>query len=67
MGEKTEKRAPAVAGGLLRVERIYHEPGVADYARGREVLGRFPHAERIEVPSHWNIRELHGDAGGVGD
>ena len=67
MGEKTKDRAPAVAGGLLRVEKIYHEPDVADYARGREILGRFPGAERIEVPSHWNIPELHGDAGGVGD
>ncbi|HEV2741817.1 MAG TPA: spore photoproduct lyase family protein [Rubrobacter sp.] len=66
MGEKIEKRAPAVAGGLLRVEKIYHEPNVADYARGREVLGRFPDAERVEVPSHWNIPELHGDAGGAG-
>ena len=63
MGE--EARVPAVAGGLLRVEKIYHEPGVRGYARGREVLDRFPHAERIEVPSHWNIPELHGDAGGV--
>ena len=67
MGEKTRNRAPAVAGGLLRVEKIYHEPGVADYARGREILDRFPGAERVEVPSHWNIPELHGDAGGVGD
>ena len=61
------KRGPAVAGGLLRVERIYHEPNVGDYARGREILARFPDAERVEVPSHWNIPELHGDAGGVGD
>ena len=67
MGEKTKNRAPAVAGGLLRVGKIYHEPDVADYARGREILDRFPGAERVEVPSHWNIPELHGDAGGVGD
>jgi spore photoproduct lyase family protein len=51
----------------LRVEKIYHEPDVADYARGREILDRFPGAGRVEVPSHWNIPELHGDAGGVGD
>jgi hypothetical protein len=67
MGEKTRGRALAVAGGLLRVEKIYHEPNVRDYERGREVLARFPDAERVEVPSHWNIPELHGDAGGVGD
>ncbi len=51
----------------MRVEKIYHEPNVGDYARGREILGRFPDAGRVEVPSHWNIPELHGDAGGVGD
>ena len=56
-----------VAGGLLKIEKIYHEPDVASYDRGREVLGRFPDAERIEVPSHWNIPELHGDEGGVGE
>ena len=67
MVEKTGKRASAVAGGLLRVEKIYHEPNVRDYARGREILERFPDAERVEVPSHWNIPELHGDPGGVGD
>ena len=47
------------------MERIYHEPGVTDYARGREVLDRFPDAQRVEVSSHWNIPQLHGDPGGV--
>jgi hypothetical protein len=56
-----------VAGGLLRVGRIYHEPTVLEYARGREMMGRFPDAELIEVPSHWNIPGLHGDEDGVGD
>ncbi len=65
MRDGTKIRTPAVAGGLLRVEKIYHEPDVADYARGREVLDRFPGAERVEVPSHWNIPELNGDPGGV--
>src|SRR5215210_7298023 len=55
------------AGGLLRVEKIYHEPDVAEYKRGREILSRFPDAERVEVPSHWNIPELNGDPGGVAD
>src|ERR671916_2084403 len=67
MGDGTKTRAPAVADGLLRVERIFHEPNVGDYARGREVLARFPDAELIEVPSHWNIPRLHGDSGGVKD
>ena len=49
------------------MEKIYYEPRVRDYARGCEVLERFPDAERVEVPSHWNIPELHGDPGGVGN
>jgi spore photoproduct lyase len=57
---------PTVAGGLLRVSRIYHEPAVRSYARGRELMDRFPVADLIEVPSHWNIPGLHGDEDGVG-
>lgn len=51
MTERTER--------LLRVERIYLEPTVAEYARGREILARFPDAEQVEVPSHWQIPDLH--------
>src|SRR5918994_2679967 len=58
---------PTAAGGLLRVSRIYHEPAVRSYARGRELMDRFPAADFIEVPSHWNIPGLHGDKGGVGE
>jgi spore photoproduct lyase family protein len=47
----------------LRVEKIYHEPAVLGYERGREILSRFPGAQRVEVPSHWNIPELNGDGG----
>ena len=54
-------------GRLLRVGRIFVEPGVADHARGREILARFPDAERVEVPSHWNIPGLHGNEGLVKD
>ncbi len=57
----TPRDLPASAGGLLRVERIYHEPSVTEHARGREILNRFPNARRVEVPSHWNIPELHGN------
>ena len=42
-------------------------PDVAAYERGRDILSRFPGAERVEVPSHWNIPELHGDEEGVGE
>jgi spore photoproduct lyase family protein len=48
---------------LLDVRRIYLEPAVEQYQRGREVLARFPAAERVEVVSHWKIAELHGNAG----
>jgi spore photoproduct lyase family protein len=51
----------------LRVDRIYHEPNVSGYERGREILARFPDAERVEVPSHWHIPKLHGDEGAAKD
>jgi spore photoproduct lyase family protein len=50
---------------LLDVRTIYLEPAVTDFARGREILDRFPDAERIEVPSHWLIPGLHGNEGNV--
>ncbi len=53
------------AAGVLDVATIYLEPAVTGYARGREILARFPGAEQIEVPSHWNIPGLHGKEGAV--
>ena len=47
--------------GLLDVRTIYHEPAVLEHLRGREILDRHPQAERIAVPSHWNIPDLHGN------
>jgi spore photoproduct lyase family protein len=69
------RRVPTVAGvpvdaparRLLDVRTIYLEPAVEDFARGREVLERFPDAERIEVPSHWLIPGLHGNPGNAED
>ena len=52
---------------LIDIDRIFHEAAVADYPRGREIFSRFPNAERIEVPSHWNIPALHGNEGSVED
>jgi spore photoproduct lyase len=46
---------------LLDVRRIYVEPAAAELPRGREVLARWPDAERVEVASHWRIPELAGD------
>ncbi|HYF27416.1 MAG TPA: spore photoproduct lyase family protein [Baekduia sp.] len=50
---------------LLDVRRILHEPDVEDFATGRDVLARFPDAEREVVDSHWLIDGLHGNAGNV--
>jgi spore photoproduct lyase family protein len=50
---------------LLQVSTIYAEPAARESERGRQVLARFPGAEVVEVPSHWQIPELHGNAGNV--
>ncbi len=52
---------------LLNIDTIYLEPEVPAYERGREILARYPDAQHIEVPSHWQIPELHGNAGLVED
>ena len=59
--------ADARAQRVLRIGRILHEPAVAEYPRGREILARFPDADREEVASHWNIPGLHGNEGLVRD
>jgi spore photoproduct lyase len=46
---------------LLDIRRIYVEPAAAALPRGREILARFPEAERVEVESHHRIPELYGD------
>jgi spore photoproduct lyase len=46
---------------LLDVRRIFVEPAAAELARGREVLDRFPDAERIPIESHQRIPELYAD------
>lgn len=54
----------ASAAPLLDIRSIYLEPAVEGYPRGREILARFPGAERIPVASHWRIPELReGDPG----
>ncbi|BCM90014.1 hypothetical protein IAD21_01865 [Abditibacteriota bacterium] len=52
---------------LLDIETIYHEPNIEAFPRAREIFARFPDAERIEVPSHWNIPGLHGNEGNASD
>jgi spore photoproduct lyase len=52
---------------LLNIKEIYHEPTAFDYDRGQAILAKYPDAKLIEVPSHWNIPELHGNEGAVED
>ncbi|WP_031528158.1 spore photoproduct lyase family protein [Dyadobacter crusticola] len=52
---------------LLTIHQIYMEPDVPTYERGREILAKYPDAERIEVDSHWKIPELFGFEGSVED
>ncbi|MGK6323166.1 spore photoproduct lyase family protein [Sphingomonas sp. DT-51] len=47
---------------LIDLRRIYLEPEVRTFPRGREVLARFPGAELIEVASHWKIPDLSDPA-----
>lgn len=56
---------PTVPSPLLQVRSIYAEPEALASPRGQQVLSRFPDAEIVEVPSHWQIPELHGNAGNV--
>ena len=62
VAEGVSIRSPA---RLLQIRQIYAEPEARDSERGRQVLTRFPDAEVIEVPSHWQIPDLHGNAGNV--
>ncbi|MFL5359111.1 spore photoproduct lyase family protein [Archangium sp.] len=56
-------RPPGPLEHLLRVSRIYLEPEVEHFTRGRDLLARFPDAERVPVRSHWNIPGLFGNEG----
>ncbi|ANY08254.1 spore photoproduct lyase family protein [Pseudonocardia sp. HH130630-07] len=57
--------SPPSLDRLLQVRTVYAEPEAIASPRGRAVLDRFPGAEVIEVGSHWQIPELHGNAGNV--
>jgi len=56
---------PALPRHLLDIRTILLEPEVEGCARGREILARFPDAERIPVAFHCRIPALRdADAGG---
>ena len=61
----TERPPTSTPGRLLDVTRIYAEPAAVASARGRQVLARWPDADVVEVDSHWNIPELHGNEANV--
>lgn len=52
---------------LLNIQEIYYEPAALEYARAQDILERYCDAKRIEVASHWNIPELHGNEDSVDD
>lgn len=56
-----------LAERLLRPETIFFQPEVLEYARGREILERYPDATRVEVTSHQNIPGLFGNEGAARD
>lgn len=62
------RRTPAaLSDRLLDVRRIYHERDIERFPRARQVLERFPDAERVEVLSHQAIPGLYGNEGNVAD
>jgi hypothetical protein len=52
---------------LLNIQEIYYEPEVVEFDRGQAILAKYPNARRIEIASHWNIPELHGNEDSVDD
>jgi spore photoproduct lyase family protein len=50
---------------LLQVRRIWAEPDAIADLRGQQVLARYPDAEIIDIASHWQIPELHGNEGNI--
>ena len=52
---------------LIDINRIHFEEAVEAYPRGRQILARYPDAERILVDSHWKIPSLHGNEGSAED
>ena len=52
---------------LVDIHEIYHEANINEYARGVEILAKYPDAKRIEVRSHNDIPELFGFSGSAED
>jgi spore photoproduct lyase len=66
-GTSPRREPAALAGRLLDIKRIYHEPDIERFPRAVDVLQRFPDAQLIEVPAHQSIPGLYGNEGNVED
>lgn len=63
MGDDPAVSSDADLRRLLDVRTIHLQPGVEAMPTGRQILARFPDAERIEVDRHQLIPGLHGNEG----
>jgi hypothetical protein len=59
------KYGPAEAVDRYRAD--LPRAAVEGYARGQQILARYPDAERLHVDSHWKIPSLHGNEGNAED
>lgn len=48
---------------LLNIKEIYYEPAALELPCAQSIVSQHPDAQLIEVASHWNIPELHGNEG----
>lgn len=67
IGGSSRRVSTQLANRLFDIRTIYHEPDIDRFDRAREVLDRYPGAERIVVPSHAAIPGLYGNQGNVDD
>ena len=53
-------KSMATVHDVIDIRRIYAEPEGLACPRGQDIVARWPEAT-IQVASHWNIPEVHGD------
>ncbi len=61
-GEPRSTHQADELGRLLSIKEIYYEKAALNYTRGQDILAQHGEAQLVEVESHWNIPELHGNA-----
>lgn len=67
VSQQSDKQQQDSLDRLLNIKEIYYEPAIVNYPRGQAILAKYPDTKRIEVESHWNIPDLHGNEGSVED